>query len=282
MLSKPENNTGEKPFLNIFFSNYYYLNILIIKQDKNLPYSLKIIYLNLHYRIFCVFKFFLTLNFFFNFNSIIFNTDAFFSLKTKLIKKYNLNSQKQIISISQKAIKKSRTFKIKKYLNQGLWQLNKKDHNQNPLKWIFKKYWSNINYSLIISNNLTVYYYFKSKNIKLLKIFFNKMLLTKKRDSNLTPKTLLFQSNILNSFKIRYKVYPRKISLKKKIFLNLNPQKKVINFIQIDSAIILLDQKILKLSYSFNIQFFNLVKYQSLIHKINSQAFILLNILLKK
>lgn len=254
---------------NTFFSNYYYLNILIIKQDKNLPYSLKIIYLNLHYRIWSIFKLLLTgfFNFLFNFNSRILNIDGFFNLKTKLIKKYTLNSQKQISSIIQKSIKKSKIYKIKKYLNQGLWQLNKKDHNQNSLKWIFNKYWLNINYSVIISKNLTVYYSFKSNNINLLSILFNKMLLTKKIDSNLTPKTFLFQSNILNTFKIRYKVYLTKIVLKNKNCLNLNLQKNITNLSQIDEYTILLDKKVFKLTYFFNLQFFNLVKYNVPINK---------------
>lgn len=265
--NKTEKNNFEKTFLNVFFSNYYYLNILIIKQDKNLPYSLKIIYLNLYYRIFYVFKLFFTrfFSFLFHYNSKMFNTNAFFNLKTKLIKNYKLNNQKQISSTIQNPIKKNRTFNIKKYLNQGLWQLNKKEHNQNPLKWVFSKYWSNIYCYLILSKNLTVYYSFKSDNIKLSKFFFNKMVLTKKIDPNLIRKPLLFQSNILKNFKIGYKlnIYPSKIFLKKFLFLNLNQQKKFINVIQLDSYILLLDHKIVKLSYFFNIKFVNLFKYKN-------------------
>lgn len=227
-----ENNAEEKPFLNI--SNYYYLNILIIKQDKNLPYSLKIIYLNLHSRVWSFLKFILTRFFYFlfNFNSRSLTMDVLKIKGPKIIKKYilTLNSQKQISSGIKKSIKKSKKYKIKNYLNQGLWQLNKKDHNQNSLKWIFNKYWLNINYSVIISKNLTIYYSFKSNNINLLNIFFNKIFLTKKMDANFITKTFFFKSNFLNHFEIRYKVYLRKLGIKQKNFVSLTPQKKAYKF----------------------------------------------------
>ena len=255
----------EKTFLSVFFSNYFYLNILIIKQDKNLPYSLKIIYLNLHFRIWSVFKLLLT-NFFyflFQFTSTIFNTDSFSFFKTKLLKKYALNTHYK--NQTNSIIKKNRKLKIEKYFNQSLWQLNKKNHNQNSLNWIFKKYWLNISFSLIISNNLIVYYSLKSNNISLFKIGFKKLLLTQKTDSNLIYKIFFFQSNILNNFKITYKVYFRKMVLKDKNFVSLNIQKNVKISRQIDSYMILLDKKALKITYFLDIQLFNLVKYNILL-----------------
>jgi hypothetical protein len=258
-----ENNINETPFLNTFFSNYYYLNILIIKQDKNLPYSLKIIYLNVHSRVWTVFKLVLTSFFYFlfNFNSTTLTTPILKIKPIQLIKPYTLNRQKLLSSKIQNSIKKGKTYKIKTYLNQGLWQLNKKDHNQNSLKWIFNKYWLNLNYSIIISKNLTFYYSFKSNNRKFLKIIFNKMVLTQKIDSNLITKNFLSHSNFLNNFEIRYKVYLIKIGLKNHFFLNLTPQKKVTNLIGIDLDTRLLNKKVLKVSYFFGLPFFNLFKY---------------------
>ena len=256
------NNTDEKPLFNSFFKNYYYLNIILIKQDKNLFYSLKIIYLNLHYRIWSILKLLLTRFFYFLllFNSKIFNTAAFFFKQKKLIKEYTLKSQKQISSIIKKSSKKSRTDKIQKILNQGLWQLNKKDHNQNSLKWILTKYWLIINYSLKTSKNLTVYYSMNNNNINLLKVFFKKMLLLKKMDSNMNDKTFRVHVNTLRVFKLNSKIYLTKIVLKNKFCLNLNLQKKVTNLSQVDSYIILSNKKVLTVTYFFNTQFFKLVK----------------------
>jgi hypothetical protein len=256
------NNTDEKPLFNSFFKNYYYLNIILIKQDKNLFYSLKIIYLNLHYRIWSILKLLLTRFFYFLllFNSKIFNTAAFFFKQKKLIKEYTLKSQKQISSIIKKSSKKSRTDKIQKILNQGLWQLNKKDHNQNSLKWILTKYWLIINYSLKTSKNLTVYYSMNNNNINLLKVFFKKMLLLKKMDSNMNDKTFRVHVNTLRVFKLNSKIYLTKIVLKNKFGLNLNLQKKVTNLSQVDSYIILSNKKVLTVTYFFNTQFFKLVK----------------------
>jgi hypothetical protein len=256
------NNTDEKPLFTSFFKNYYYLNIILIKQDKNLFYSLKIIYLNLHYRIWSILKLLLTRFFYFLllFNSKIFNTAAFFLKQKKLIKEYTLKSQKQISSIIKKSSKKSRTDKIQKILNQGLWQLNKKDHNQNSLKWILNKYWLIINYSLKTSKNLTVYYSINNNNINLLKVFFKKMLLLKKMDSNMNDKTFRVHVNTLRVFKLNSKIYLTKIVLKNKFGLNLNLQKKVTNLSQVDSYIILSNKKVLTVTYFFNTQFFKLVK----------------------
>ena len=102
--------------LSVYASSNVLLILKFVINSKSRSFGEN---LNLHYRIFFVLKFFLTyfFSFLFHFNSRICNTDAFFIFKIKLIKKYNLNSQKQISSIIQKPSKKSRTFKIKKHLN---------------------------------------------------------------------------------------------------------------------------------------------------------------------
>lgn len=152
-----------------------------------------------------------------------------------------------INSISNKqSLLKQETFLIP--LNSNLWQFNKKLHNQNSLKWIFKKYWI-----------ITFYYKKKTKNDKLLipKVFKYNYLLKNHLNYN---KVLCFQQNYLRkTFTInildrikdptQWKVYSnnkltstlisKKILGVKTIFF----KKNILTFI--------LKSKSLKLSHSF-------------------------------
>ena len=153
-------------FLSRMQGPFEYLIKNLIKKSRNIPYSILLVYINIHYRFFfsyCMGQMVSELLAPSYWNPIKKRSKketchiqgrtsqllSCASLNSFAIKSEMLNSAKNNLiknTFSARELNLKSINQIRKKLNPSLWQLTRKRHNQNSLHWIFKKYWLNLNH----------------------------------------------------------------------------------------------------------------------------------------
>ena len=158
--------------LNIFFHNiilkkeynltwvslkHYYISKNLIKKNINIPFSIILIYLNLHFRFLISFcnniKKRISIKLI---SALIKNYSPFSNL---ILNAFNYKTKKLTNLLFKSTFRNQNTFPTKLIL----WQWNKKNQNKNSLYSIFKKYWlkiTTINFAIKIEKkNKNRFYY---------------------------------------------------------------------------------------------------------------------------